>query len=83
MGKNLKDSKLGRGINFVALDNKTYAVKLIETFDTYIEGKQKIREEIKRLLITILETFFLRTLKLNLNDGDIAILASFDEVTYG
>jgi hypothetical protein len=34
-------------------------------------------------MIIKLETFFLRTLKLNLNDGDIIILASFDEMTYG
>ncbi|CAF1035789.1 unnamed protein product [Rotaria sp. Silwood1] len=64
--KNLKDSKIGRGINLVALDNTTLNVKLIDTFDTYLE-----------------ETFFLRTLKINLNDGDIVILASFDEMTYG
>ncbi|CAF3774801.1 unnamed protein product [Adineta steineri] len=64
--KNLKDAKIGRGVNLVAFDGKTYDVKLTETFDTYLE-----------------ETFFLRTLKLNLNDGDIIILASFDEMTYG
>lgn len=64
--KNLKDSKIGRGMNLVAFDGKTYDVKLIETFDTYLE-----------------ETFFLRALKLNLNDGDIIMLASFDEITYG
>lgn len=64
--KNLKDSKIGRGINLVAFDSKTYDLKLTETFDTYLE-----------------ETFFLRALKLNLNDGDIVILASFDEMTYG
>ncbi|UJR23354.1 hypothetical protein I4U23_026366 [Adineta vaga] len=64
--KNLKDSKIGRGVNLVAFDGKTYDLKLTETFDTYIE-----------------ETFFLRTLKLNLNDGDIIVLSSFDEMTYG
>ncbi|CAF0787597.1 unnamed protein product [Adineta ricciae] len=64
--KNLKDSKVGRGVNLVAFDGKTFELKLTETFDTYIE-----------------ETFFLRTLKLNLNDGDIVILSSFDEMTYG
>ena len=37
--KNLKDSKIGRGVNLVALDGKTYELKLTETFDTYIEGK--------------------------------------------
>ncbi|CAF3441279.1 unnamed protein product [Rotaria socialis] len=64
--KNLKDAKIGRGINLVALDSVTYDVKLTETYDTYIE-----------------ETFLLRTLKVTLNDGDIIILASFDEMTYG
>lgn len=37
--KNLKDSKIGRGINLVAFDSTTYDVKLSETFDTYMEGK--------------------------------------------
>ncbi|CAM2710773.1 unnamed protein product [Rotaria socialis] len=64
--KNLKDAKIGRGINLVALDSVTYDVKLTETYDTYIE-----------------ETFLLRTLKVTLNDADIIILASFDEMTYG
>ncbi|CAF2618163.1 unnamed protein product [Rotaria sp. Silwood2] len=64
--KNLKDSKIGRGINLVAFDGTTLDVKITDTFDTYLE-----------------ETFFLRTLKVNLNDGDIVILASFDEMTYG
>jgi hypothetical protein len=39
--KNLKDSKIGRGVNLVAFDGKTYDVKLTETFDTYLEGKRK------------------------------------------
>jgi len=30
-----------------------------------------------------LENFFLRTLKITLNNSDIIILASFDEMTYG
>ncbi|CAF0806787.1 unnamed protein product [Rotaria sp. Silwood1] len=64
--KNLKDSKISRGSNIVVIDGKTYDVKLVETFDTYLE-----------------ENFFLRTLKLKINDGDILILASFDEMTYG
>jgi hypothetical protein len=33
--------------------------------------------------IFILENFLLRTLKINLNNGDIIILASYDEMTYG
>lgn len=37
--KNLKDSKVGRGVNLVAFDGKTYEMKLTETFDTYLEGK--------------------------------------------
>jgi len=37
--KNLKDSKIGRGVNFVAIDGKTFDVKLIDTFDTYSEGR--------------------------------------------
>jgi hypothetical protein len=41
VNKNLKDSKVGRGVNLVAFDGKTYDVKLIETFDTYLEGKLK------------------------------------------
>lgn len=44
--KNLKDSKIGRGINLVAFDGKTFDVKLTETFDTYLEG------------IRIIELFF-------------------------
>lgn len=31
----------------------------------------------------LVETFFLRALKLELNDGDIVILSSYDEMTYG
>jgi hypothetical protein len=38
----LKDSKIGRGVNLVAFDGKTFDVKLTETFDTYLEGKSKI-----------------------------------------
>ena len=38
--KNLIDSKVGRGVNVVALDGKTFEVKLIDTFDTYAEGKR-------------------------------------------
>lgn len=38
--KKLKNSKVGRGVNIVALDGKTFEVKLIDTFDTYAEGKQ-------------------------------------------
>ncbi|CAF1137046.1 unnamed protein product [Didymodactylos carnosus] len=64
--KSLKDSKIGRGVNLVAIDGKTFDIKITETFDTYLE-----------------ETFFLRNLKLNLNDGDIVIMASFDEMTHG
>ncbi|CAF3773594.1 unnamed protein product [Rotaria sordida] len=63
--KNIKDLKIGRGSNIVVVDGKTYDVKFIETFDTYLE-----------------ENFFLRTLRLKLNDGDILILASFDEMVY-
>jgi len=40
--KNLKDSKIGRGVNLVAFDSKTYDVKFIETFDTYLEGNQEL-----------------------------------------
>jgi hypothetical protein len=39
VNKNLKDSKVGRGVNLVAFDGKTFDMKLIETFDTYLEGK--------------------------------------------
>jgi len=42
--KNLKDSKIGRGVNLVAFDGKTYDVKLTETFDTYLEGKRKKKD---------------------------------------
>jgi hypothetical protein len=38
----MKDSKIGRGINLVAFDGKTFDVKLTETFDTYLEGKKKV-----------------------------------------
>ncbi|CAM4802124.1 unnamed protein product [Rotaria magnacalcarata] len=64
--KTLKDTKIGRGLNVAVVDSKTYDVKFIENFDTYLE-----------------ETFFLRFLRLKLNDGDIAIIASHDEMTYG
>ncbi|CAF1025896.1 unnamed protein product [Adineta ricciae] len=66
LDKNLKDSKVGRGLNIVVINSTTFDVKLIETFDTYLE-----------------ETFFLRALRLNLTDGDIVIMASFDEMTSG
>ncbi|CAF3511522.1 unnamed protein product [Rotaria socialis] len=64
--KTLKDTKIGRGLNVAVVDSKTYDVKFIENFDTYLE-----------------ETFFLRFLRLKLNDGDIVIIASHDEMTYG
>lgn len=83
--KNVKDAKIGRGVNLVALDSKTYDVKLTETFDTYLEGLSNriSNDRYDALRCVNLETFFLRTLKLNLNDGDIVILSSFDEMTYG
>ncbi|CAF2720777.1 unnamed protein product [Rotaria sp. Silwood2] len=65
--KNLKDSKISRGSNIVVIDSKTYDVKSVETFDTYLEGKVNAHIYDKR----------------KLNDGDILILASFDEMTYG
>ncbi|CAF4346235.1 unnamed protein product, partial [Rotaria sp. Silwood2] len=65
--KNLKDSKISRGSNIVVIDSKTYDVKSVETFDTYLEGKVNAYIYDKR----------------KLNDGDILILASFDEMTYG
>lgn len=40
----MKDSKIGRGINLVALDGKTYDVKLTETYDTYLEGTEEGRD---------------------------------------
>lgn len=64
--KNLKDSKIGRGVNMVAIDSKTLQVKLVQAFDTYAE-----------------ENFFLRTLKVNLNNSDIILLASYDEMSSG
>jgi hypothetical protein len=64
--KNLKDAKIGRGVNVVGMDGKTFDVKLVDTFDTYSE-----------------DNFFLRALKINLSNGDIIILASYDEMTYG
>ena len=85
MHKNLKDSKIGRGVNLVAFDGKTFEMKLTETFDTYLEGKfTSVFFSINPLsMIISLETFFLRALKMSLNDGDVIVLASFDEMTYG
>jgi hypothetical protein len=40
--KNLKDTKIGRGVNVVAIDGETFDVKLIDTFDTYSEGRRKV-----------------------------------------
>ncbi len=37
--KNLKDTKIGRGVNLVAIDGKTLDIKLTDTFDTYSEGR--------------------------------------------
>ena len=39
LDKNLKDSKVGRGLNIVVINSTTFDVKLTETFDTYLEGK--------------------------------------------
>ena len=36
--KTLKDSKLGRGVNMVAVDSQTLQVKILQAFDTYAEG---------------------------------------------
>ena len=81
----MKDAKIGRGVNLVALDGQTFDVKLTETFDTYLEGNERTNAHARRIhtIVVRTETFFLRTLKLNLNDGDIVIMASFDEMTYG
>jgi hypothetical protein len=82
--KNLKDTKIGRGVNVVAIDGETFDVKLIDTFDTYSEGRRTwLIYWWKKINYLFLENFFLRTLKLNLNNGDIIILASYDEMTYG
>lgn len=40
--ENLKDSRIGRGVNLVVLDSRTYDIKLSETFDTYLEGRIRI-----------------------------------------
>jgi hypothetical protein len=34
------------------------------------------------MIFPFVENLFLRKLKLNLNDGDIIIMASYDEMTY-
>lgn len=39
--KNLKDSKIGRGVNVVVADGETYEIKSIDTYDTYSEGMEK------------------------------------------
>jgi len=66
MHKNLKDSKVGRGLNVIALDGRTFEMKISDTFDTYLE-----------------ESFLIRSLRLGLHDGDIIIVASYDEMSYG
>jgi hypothetical protein len=37
----LKDAKIGRGVNVVGMDGKTFDVKLVDTFDTYSEGRKE------------------------------------------
>jgi hypothetical protein len=39
--QNLQVAKVGRGVNFIAINGTTYDVKFIEMFDTYLEGKKK------------------------------------------
>ena len=48
MHKNLKDSKVGRGLNVIALDGRTFEMKISDTFDTYLEGKEEKSDETKR-----------------------------------
>lgn len=81
--KSLKDTKIGRGINLVAVDAKTFEIKLVDTFDTYSEGEKRESTWERSMPVLFLENFFLRTLKVTLNNGDIVILASYDEMTYG
>jgi len=63
MEKNMKENKIGRGINLVVIDKNSYEVKLIDSFDTFEDDNK-----------------FLRAIKTNINDGDIVILASYDEM---
>ena len=66
VGKNLKDVKMGRGINIVVIDKDAYSVKYVNYFDTFTE-----------------DASFLRYIKTDLMDGDIVLIASYDEMTNG
>lgn len=63
MGKNLKDSKIGRGINMVVLDKETLAIKSADSYDTFTD-----------------DGVFYRFVKMEIADGDIVLIASFDEM---
>ena len=82
-------ARIGRGFNFIALNSETYAVKSIETFDTYIDGRYpSIRfDEIVRGTWCRwkfpLDTFLIRALRMTLGHGDIVIMTSFDEMSHG
>ena len=62
----MKDSKIGRGINLVVVDQNTLKVKHSNYYDTFVD-----------------DTSFFRYLKSEVKDGDIVMLASFDEMTNG
>lgn len=48
--KNLTDSKVGRGANVVAVDGKTFEVKLVDTFDTYAAGRKERNKSSNELI---------------------------------
>lgn len=79
--RNLTDSKVGRGLNVIVVDGKTFQVKLIDTFDTYAAGRTE-RNQFSNKSIRI-DNFLLRLMKLTLNTGDILIMASYDEMIHG
>ena len=83
--KSLKDSKIGRGLNVVIVDGQTFGLKSIETFDTYVEGKRTklmYRSCFNEVNCVFIESFLIRTLRWNMKDGDIILMASYDEISY-
>ena len=85
----MKASRIGRGFNLIALNSETYELKLTETFDTYIDGRNAegrpdgIVQGTRCRLTFLSDTFLIRALRMTLGNGDIVILTSFDEMSHG
>lgn len=66
VSKNMKDNKIGRGINLLVIDQGTFEIKTQDSYDTFTD-----------------DAHFFRYIKTSTSDGDIVVMASYDEMANG